>query len=181
VKHIPNILSCFRIALSLALLILLRRPLPFAILYLLCGLSDVADGWLARRFHAGSILGAKLDSLGDDVFYGTAIAALVVWTDIAHNTPMLSAFVVVAAIRLVNFIITRFKFEQWGILHNIGNKAAGLLLFLTLPVGLLAGGFPLWLLLPLGIAALLSSLEETLIRLTSSNYKVNRKRAVTLT
>ena len=94
-KHIPNILSCIRIALSLTLLILLQRPLPFAMLYLLCGLSDVADGWLARRFQAESILGAKLDSLGDVVFYGAAIAALMVWTDIAHNTPVLSAFMAV--------------------------------------------------------------------------------------
>ena len=38
---------------------------PFWTLYALCGISDMVDGWLARRLHAETKAGAILDSVAD--------------------------------------------------------------------------------------------------------------------
>lgn len=40
----------------------------FWVFYFLCGLSDMLDGYLARRFECESKTGALLDSLADLVF-----------------------------------------------------------------------------------------------------------------
>ena len=67
-KHLPNVLSILRIAGSIGLLFCAVKGWPFWILYVLCGLSDMADGWLARKLHAETKTGATLDSVADIVF-----------------------------------------------------------------------------------------------------------------
>ena len=64
-KQMPNLLTFARMLFALALL--LFRPLSvwFFVLYLLACLSDLLDGFFARRFHAESSLGARLDSAAD--------------------------------------------------------------------------------------------------------------------
>jgi cardiolipin synthase len=46
-------------------------------LLLLCGISDVADGYIARRFRQQSALGSILDPLGDKLLVGVLAGALV--------------------------------------------------------------------------------------------------------
>ena len=57
-----------RIAGSIGLLFCDVSGWPFWTLYVLCGLSDMADGWLARKLQAESKTGAVLDSVADIVF-----------------------------------------------------------------------------------------------------------------
>ena len=64
-KQIPNILSAVRILLSFLLLALTKDTTLFLIVYLIIGISDVLDGWLARSLQVQSELGARLDSIGD--------------------------------------------------------------------------------------------------------------------
>jgi len=64
-KNVPNILSISRIAVSGLLFFLVSHPVLFTILYLYCGLSDIADGYLARRWNAESGLGANQIAGGD--------------------------------------------------------------------------------------------------------------------
>jgi CDP-diacylglycerol--glycerol-3-phosphate 3-phosphatidyltransferase len=45
--------------------------LPFWVLYLIAGLTDILDGFLARRWDMESQYGARLDSLADIVFVFT--------------------------------------------------------------------------------------------------------------
>ncbi len=56
---------------------------------------------------------------------------------------IVTCMVVVAVIRVVNFIITKVKFKQWSMMHTVGNKIAGLALFIALPFYILTGGAPL--------------------------------------
>lgn len=64
---LPNVLSAFRIFAGPVLVVIawLGREQAFIGVYLLCLLSDWADGFLARALHETSDLGARLDSLGD--------------------------------------------------------------------------------------------------------------------
>ena len=91
-KHLPNILSLLRMVGAVVLLLcdvvgttlalpssVTTRPSPselgwlsllrpFWVLYALCGFSDIADGWLARKLKCTTRTGALLDSMADICF-----------------------------------------------------------------------------------------------------------------
>lgn len=67
-KQVPNIISLFRMFLSLGLLGLAPLSPAFYWAFSLCGLSDMIDGFLARKIGAVSELGSKLDSASDLIF-----------------------------------------------------------------------------------------------------------------
>lgn len=75
---IPNLLTMARIAMALplALAILGGRPLLALGLALASGLSDVLDGWLARRYRWESRIGALLDPVADKLLMLAAIVPL---------------------------------------------------------------------------------------------------------
>lgn len=173
-KMLPNILSLCRIGLSLALLYAANRPICFIVLYLLCGLSDTLDGTLARKWHAESKLGAKLDSLGDLVFWAV-VFYLLFHAGIVIQPYLLWIIAAVILLRVVNAAITRRKFHQLGMIHTYGNKAVGLLLYLLLPVCHVLKSIPVAVGLILGFAALLSAIEECVLLLTSKEYNADLK------
>ena len=47
--QLPNIITLLRIAGSLGLLLCDVTSVVFWIIYALCGISDIVDGWLARK------------------------------------------------------------------------------------------------------------------------------------
>jgi phosphatidylglycerophosphate synthase len=62
----------------LLLFIFTNRFDIFKWLLILSFLTDAVDGFLARKFNATSILGAKLDSIGDDLTILAAVIGLIV-------------------------------------------------------------------------------------------------------
>ena len=68
---VPNFLSSFRMGLVPVLLLLAWEGLgKWFLLFLVVSLiTDIADGFIARRFNATSELGAKLDSWADFATY----------------------------------------------------------------------------------------------------------------
>ena len=69
-RHIPNILSSFRICLVPVFIIVYFRDdselkLAAVLVYAIAALSDFFDGYIARRFQAASNIGKVLDPLGD--------------------------------------------------------------------------------------------------------------------
>ena len=60
-KRLPNVISMLRIAGSIGLLFCDVSGWLFWTLYVLCGFSDMADGWLARKLHAETEAGAIWD------------------------------------------------------------------------------------------------------------------------
>ena len=67
-KQIPDLLSASRIALCLPLFLVDAMTVPFWVLYVTAGTTDMLDGFLARRWGVESKFGARLDSLADLVF-----------------------------------------------------------------------------------------------------------------
>lgn len=172
---LPNAITLLRIVLSVALCFLFRQRIAFLVVYTLCGLSDALDGWLARRLHAATALGAKLDSLADLVFFGVSMVSLLFLVRETVDTRALVLLCIVAAVRVVNLGVTKGRFGQWGILHTLGNKLAGLALFVSIPVCIFAGGFPSVVIYPLFAIAILSAGEELCILATSPIYDPNRR------
>lgn len=73
----PTLLSLARIPLGIAFLTSARTPRSAVALIAASGLTDVLDGWSARRLGLVSAAGAVLDPLTDKWFVACVIAALV--------------------------------------------------------------------------------------------------------
>jgi len=177
-KHIPNILSLSRIpiAISFFFLVKLDNPYPFLAAYGAAGLADVLDGFLARRFHWESKLGAKIDSIGDVAFLGCAIAvALLMLEEVVFKPYVFVCLGILFAVRLANIVITRRKFRQWGYIHNLFMKWSTVPVFFLMPVAILTRGIPnLFLAIMLGFI-ILGSLEETWILRHMEDYDMDMK------
>lgn len=80
-QHVPNLLSLLRIALTPYLFLLMARHQFRALLpwFIAIALTDVIDGWIARRFQASSKLGAILDPLADKFLLSGTFLTLA-WT-----------------------------------------------------------------------------------------------------
>ena len=130
-KRLPNVISVLRVAGSIGLLFCDVVGWPFWSLYVLCGLSDILDGWLARRLHAESKTGAILDSVSDIVFVACCairlfpVLEIPVWLCIWAG--------IIAIIKIVNQISALVVFKRFCFPHTLSNKLTGLLLFLTVP------------------------------------------------
>lgn len=174
-KYLPNALSCCRVIFSFLLLYAERSGPVFMLLYVACGVTDLADGFIARRFNSVSAAGARLDSLADLIFSFIVLSILCSqqW-QIPNHMLMVFVFAILMG-RLLNMLITAIKFRQWNVIHTIGNKAAGIALFSILPIQFLFGRVPILAIVIVMVLALYSSIEETCILLLSTSYDVNRK------
>ena len=128
-----NLITSCRILLSLLLLFFPALSPGFYGLYLAAGLSDMLDGFVARRTNSTSPLGAKLDSMADVVFLAVCLVKLL---------PVLTLPVwlwvwvgLIALLRLVNILSGFVWRKKLVLLHTRANKLTGALLFL-LPLSL---------------------------------------------
>ncbi len=174
-KHFPNAITGLRIILSLVLLLLVKQPLAYVVVYLCCGISDVADGYIARRFKLETALGAKLDSVADFIFFAVNLFLFITTISITNPILVITLVSAIALIRFANIALARRKFHQWGIVHTIANKATGLMLFLAMPVCVFLNTAPLWLSLTVCVVAAIAAIEESIILITTKTYDANRK------
>ncbi|WP_320127721.1 CDP-alcohol phosphatidyltransferase family protein [uncultured Sphaerochaeta sp.] len=174
-KWLPNALSYCRIVLSLSLLFVERTEAGFLLLYVACGLTDWADGFLARKLNCATALGARLDSIADIVFSFVVLYLIFSQEWLNQNASLVVFILLIIGIRVLNMMITVLKFRQWNVIHTIGNKMTGIALFLFLPIQFIFNPVPPFTVIILLVLALGSSLEETCILLFSATYDVNRK------
>ncbi|MEN8160061.1 MAG: CDP-alcohol phosphatidyltransferase family protein [Myxococcota bacterium] len=138
---IPNALSALRLVLAPVLLWLAwtGRATPFLVTLAVSLLSDLVDGWLARRFDQATALGTLLDSWGDFFTYMTVpICAWWLWPDLIRQEAVYAAALVAAYV----FPITLgyLKYGRLTAYHTYGAKlssvvigTSGLVLFLGGP------------------------------------------------
>ena len=72
-KFIPNFITLIRIICTALIIFTESFSSIFFIFYFLCGLSDVLDGYIARKFKLCSKFGARLDSVADAFFIITIL------------------------------------------------------------------------------------------------------------
>ncbi len=123
-----NAITIFRMAASIVLLFCPAFSPAFYVFYMMAGVSDMLDGFVARKTNTVSRSGARLDTLADYVFVIVCLIRLYVWIGI------------IALIKVVN-IISGFALQKMFMaVHSAMNKATGVLLFLlplTIPILLL--------------------------------------------
>ena len=147
-QHGPNIISALRIAGSMGLLFCNVAGWPFWTLYVLCGISDMADGWLARKLNAESKTGAVLDSVADILFVVCCAARLLqvveipVWLWICAG--------VIVFIKIVNQVSALVVCKRFCFPHTWANKLTGLFLFLAAPT-------MFWSVIPISMVAAIAT------------------------
>lgn len=130
-RMIPNIITAFRIAAALAIIPIRTYSPLFYIVYLVAGVSDIADGIIARAFKLQTDLGAKLDSAADLVFW-IVVCGKVLPVAVPHITWVgVSLLSAVLTLRLVNYAVALIKTRRFPSLHTKLNKLTGVGLFVA--------------------------------------------------
>ena len=123
-----NIISGARIPMSLGLFLLPCESIAFRSVYLLCGLSDIADGHVARKSGTESELGSRLDSLADAVF---VLACFIQLFPQLHFKPYIWLWAaLIAAIKALGIALAYSNDKKLSVPHTAANKITGLMLFL---------------------------------------------------
>jgi CDP-diacylglycerol--glycerol-3-phosphate 3-phosphatidyltransferase/cardiolipin synthase len=73
---VPNLISLTRVPFAALFMFVVDSPGAALGVLLLSGLSDVADGWYARRFGQATATGAVVDGLTDKAFMGSVVGTL---------------------------------------------------------------------------------------------------------
>ena len=105
---------------------------PFWLLYIVCGISDIVDGWLARKLNCVTRTGALLDSLADICFVACCAWKLLPILELPQWLWLWAGIIV--AIKIVNQLLALMMYGRCCFPHTIANKWAGFLLFIVVPM-----------------------------------------------
>ena len=131
-RRLPDIITLLRIAGSFGLLFYDVTSVLFWILYGLCGISDIADGWLARKLKCVTVTGALLDSMADICFVACCAWQLLPILVLPQWLWLWAGVIVV--IKVVNQLSALVTYRRCYFPHTLANKWAGFLLFITVPM-----------------------------------------------
>ena len=128
-----NLITGIRILCSIVLLFCPVFSPAFYAVYITAGVSDMADGVVARKRGAVSKFGSKLDTAADFVLVVVCLIKLI--PAIHIPTWLIIWIIVIAVIKAVNLISGYVIRKEIVVLHTIMNKVTGVLLF-VLPMTL---------------------------------------------
>ena len=123
-----NTITFSRIAACIVLLLCPVFSPAFYVFYIVAGLSDMLDGFVARQTDTVSKLGTRLDTIADFVF---VVVCMIKLLPILSISVWLYGWIgIIALIKVVN-IISGFAVQKRFVpVHSVMNKVVGALLFL---------------------------------------------------
>ncbi len=142
-RWIPNALTITRIAVIpfFGLAIMEQRFAIAAGLFFFAGLSDLLDGFLARRFAWQSRLGSLLDPIADKLLFATALLLLAMAGEIPWWLVLLALvrdIIIVTGATVYNFVVEKLA----GAASLLGKVTTGVLGLYVLAVLCHAAGWP---------------------------------------
>ena len=123
-----NTITFFRIAASIVLLFCPVFSPAFYVFYIAAGLSDMLDGFVARKINTASRFGARMDTIADFVL---VVVCLIKLLPILSIPAWLYIWIgIIALIKVVNIVSGFAVQKRFVAVHSAMNKATGALLFL---------------------------------------------------
>ena len=123
-----NVITGLRILVSAVLLFCPVFSPIFYVLYLIAGLSDMADGIVARKTNSVSEFGSRFDSIADFVFVAVCLIKILPVIDIPVWLYVWTA--VIFFVKIINIISGYVMQKRYVAVHTTMNKATGVLLFM---------------------------------------------------
>ena len=121
-----NTITFFRMAAGIVLLLCPVFSPAFFVLYIAAGLSDMLDGFVARKTDTVSELGARLDTMAV-----LLVVCLIKLLPILRIPAWLYGWIgIIAFIKVANIISGFTAQKKLVTVHSVMNKATGALLFL---------------------------------------------------
>lgn len=165
-KHLPNVISALRFLGVICLLFFGVESCVFWVIYFVCGLSDMVDGYLARKLGCESKTGAMLDSLADLVFVVCCCFKLI--PALAFPKWLWIWGGVIVAIKVINQISALVMYKKCVFPHTVANKVTGVLLFVGVSLTVFLESFVLMVVIA-GVATFAAVQEGHYIR-TEKGY-----------
>jgi Phosphatidylglycerophosphate synthase len=162
-RYIPNLVTIIRIIGSFILLFTQPLSILFFTIYIVCGVSDILDGYIARKTKTTSQFGATLDSISDTVFIGVLLIILIPLFRLSWW--MLFWIGGIALIRLISLVTGFVKYKTIVFLHTYANKATGFCLFCS-PILYDRFGMVIMICVVCSLASV-SAMEELVINILS--------------
>lgn len=133
-KNLPNIITSVRLIAALVLMVecIFGNAAPhFLALFIAAGVSDMLDGYVARRFNWCTDFGARLDSISDLSLYISVFVFLCLncTADINKCIPVL---ILGAAAQTIHLILSYCKFQQFPAYHSTFSRCMAYLMFFGL-------------------------------------------------
>lgn len=171
--NIADIITLIRMVGTLFLLMLKPLSLAFFWVYALTGLTDVLDGWIARKTKTTSDFGARLDSIADLVFYAVMLTGILPILFEKLPSEIWYVVAVVLCIRILAYVIAVIKYRLFASLHTYLNKFTGAAVFL-IPFSLITDYTVAFCWIVSGVA-MAASIEELVIHIRRKDYCSNVK------
>lgn len=126
---LPNLITSIRLLGAIVLLFLKPLSIPFFIVFIISGLSDAVDGFVARKMGGESEFGAKLDSVSDLSFYAVSFGRLIPY--LYEQLPKTIWYFVggVIIFRIFMYTLNALLEKQLLTSHTYLNKATSVMLF----------------------------------------------------
>jgi cardiolipin synthase (CMP-forming) len=174
--RVVNLITLYRIVtFPLLVFLALKENIDvFKWLLLASFFTDAIDGFLARKYAATSILGSKLDSIGDDLtVLAATIGLFVIRFDFIREQA--SIFLILFALFLIQVALSVYRYRKISTFHTyLAKTAAVIAAFFLLSVFFLEKiSYPLFY--TAAVITGLELLEEIILVVILKDYKSNVK------
>lgn len=129
-KNVANIITSTRIISTIIMIFMPVFSMGFFVSYTYAGVSDFADGLVARKFKLTSDFGAKLDSVADLLFYISMMIKILPFLIQHLPSYVMITIYTSAAFRMVPYAYAWFTRRKFISNHTYLNKVTGFMLFI---------------------------------------------------
>lgn len=126
--NLPNVLTLIRVALIPVFVVLFYWPTPrsnllAACVFIIAALTDLLDGFLARKLHKTTKFGAFLDPVADKIMVCTALVLIVEFYSVHVQDffPHMNLLISIPAMIIVAREITVSALREW--MAELGKRA----------------------------------------------------------
>ncbi len=172
---VPNLLGFYRLFAFPFILwfVLSGWEALFAVFLTINLLTDVADGFIARRYNLETEFGARLDSIADNLTYILAFAGIYTFK-LDDFMPHITSFLVFIGMLFSTIILSLIKFKRFSSFHlysfKIGGYIQGAFFILLFTVGFITPFY--YFMITWGI---LAAIEHITIQLIIPEMRSNVK------